>query len=173
MTETDIAPGWRVDEGARAETIAQHDLGALGQNPALTRITDFAAALCDAPVALVSVVEEARQLFLAHTGTDITETPRSVSFCQHAMVGDTVMIVPDAKQDPRFADNALVTGAPYIRFYAGAPIVASDGVPLGALCVIDAKTREVGLTPLQRQGLSVLAEAVVQLFDRNRRLLPG
>ena len=172
-TDTDIAPGWRVDEGARAETIAQHDFEAIGRDPALTRITDFAAALCDASVALVTVVEEQRQQLVARTGTDLTETPRSVSFCQFAMGGEDVMVVPDATQDPRFVDNALVTGPPHIRFYAGAPIVAPDGVPLGALCVIDDKTRAAGLTPLQRQGLTLLAEAVVQRFDRNRRLLPG
>lgn len=173
MIDTEIAPGWQVDERARAETIAQHDLASIGRDPALTRITDFAAALCDAPVALVTVVEEQRQHLVARTGTDLTETPRSVSFCQHAMVGDDVMIVPDATQDPRFTDNALVTGPPHIRFYAGAPIVASDGIPLGALCVIDAKPRAGGLTPLQRQGLAVLAEAVVQRFDRGRRLPVG
>jgi GAF domain-containing protein len=172
MQDEAVAPGWRIDESVRAETIAAHDIEALGRDAALTRITDFAAALCDAPVALVTLVEESCQRLIARTGIDLTETPREVSFCQFAMVGDDVMVVPDATRDPRFAENPLVTGDPAIRFYAGAPIVASDGVPLGSLCVIDTKARGGGLTTLQRQGLSVLAEAVMRRFDRNRRL-PG
>lgn len=168
MTEIATAPGWRIDEDARARVIAELDREGLGSDPALVRITDFAAALCDAPVALVSLVEADRQCFLAHTGTDLNETPRAVSFCQFAMTGNDVMVVPDATVDPRFADNALVTGAPGIRFYAGAPLTASDGTPLGALCVIDNRPRE-GLTPLQRQGLTVLAADVMQRFDRTRR----
>ena len=170
MNDSQTAPGWQIDEAARAATIADHDIDALSADQALTRITDFAAALCEAPVALVSLVEQSCQRFLARTGTDLDQTPRAVSFCQFAMTGDDLMIVPDATADPRFVDNALVTGEPGIRFYAGAPITASDGTPLGALCVIDTATRSEGLTPLQRQGLSVLAEAVMQRFDRNRRL---
>jgi len=169
MQNDATAPGWRIDESVRAETIAAHDLELLGQDPALNRITGFAAALCNAPVALVTVIEESCQRLIARTGTDMLETPREVSFCQFTMIGDDVMVVPDATLDPRFAANPLVTGDPRIRFYAGAPIVTSDGVPLGSLCVIDMAPRD-GLTPVQAQGLTVLAEAVMQRFDRNRRL---
>ncbi|TPG41280.1 GAF domain-containing protein [Sphingomonas koreensis] len=169
MTDKTVAPGWRIDEAARAETIAAHDIDAVRDDPALRRITDFAAALCSTPVALVTLVEESCQRFLARTGTDLSETPRAVSFCQHAMIEQEIMIVPDAALDPRFADNPLVTGDPFIRFYAGAAITASDGVPLGSLCVLDSKPRAT-LTPLQRQGLMVLANDVMQRFDRNRRL---
>ncbi|MCC3262749.1 GAF domain-containing protein, partial [Paenibacillus polymyxa] len=88
------------------------------------------------------------------------ETPRDVSFCALAMLGDNIFVVPDATQDARFIDNALVTGAPHIRFYAGAPLVGGDGEPLGALCVIDTVPRD-DLTPLQRQGLSLLARQVM------------
>jgi GAF domain-containing protein len=171
MTDTETAPGWRIDDTARAETIATHDLEALGKDGALTRITDFAAALCDAPIALVTLVEETEQRFIARSGTDLDGTPRAVSFCQVAMIENDITVVPDATQDARFADFAVVTGEPGVRFYAGAPIKASDGTPLGALCVLDVVPRE-GLTPLQRQGLAVLADDVMQRFDRNRRL-PG
>lgn len=169
MIDTETAPGWRVDESVRAETIAAHDLEALGQDRALSRITDFAAALCGAPIALVTLVEETEQRFLASSGTDLDGTPRDTSFCQFAMVEDDITIVPDATQDPRFANFAAVTGGLGVRFYAGAPIKAWDGTPLGALCVLDVVPRE-GLTSLQHQGLAVLAEAVMQRFDRNRRL---
>ncbi|GAA0305310.1 hypothetical protein GCM10009087_14010 [Sphingomonas oligophenolica] len=161
------ASGWRIDEAVRAEALVAHDIESLRDTSGLTRITDFAAALCEAPVALVSLVEERRQTFLARTGLDATETPRETSFCAFAMLGDAVMIVPDASLDPRFADNPLVTGAPHIRFYAGAPLISDEGVPLGSLCVIDSRPRE-GLTPLQHQGLATLAEAVMARLRDSR-----
>lgn len=158
------APGWQLDEDARAAAIAELGIEGHRDSAALERIVAFAAALCDVPTSLVSIVEARRQTFIARTGLDAEETPRETSFCAHAMVEDDVMVVPDATADPRFADNPLVTGAPHIRFYAGAPLVSSTGVPLGSLCVIDAAPR-AGLTPLQRQGLLVLAADVVNRFE--------
>jgi len=159
--------GWRIDEVVRQQAIDELDLVHLRESGQLDRITDFAAKLFDAPIALVSLVERERQFFPGKTGLDADETPREVSFCQHAMLGTEIMVVPDATQDARFADNALVTGDPDIRFYAGAPLVSAEGVPLGALCVIDRMPRE-GMTDLQRQGLTVLADNVMALFRANR-----
>jgi len=158
-------PGSMTD--LRADVMRSFDIAGLADDPRLTAVTDFAASLCDAPVALVSFVEEQRQWFAARTGFDATETPRELSFCAHAMLGSDVMVVPDATSDPRFTDNALVTGDPHIRFYAGAPLVAEDGTPLGALCVVDTQTR-TGLTDLQQQGLQVLAANVVSLLTLRR-----
>lgn len=158
---------WCGLETDRAAVLALYDLDAGGFRT-LDAITEFAAALCDAPIALVSIVETARQRFLARTGLDATETPRDVSFCAHAMLGDTVFVVPDATLDPRFLDNGLVTGPPHIRFYAGAPLIDADGVPLGALCVIDAVPR-ADLTPLQRQGLALMARQVMVELEGRRR----
>jgi GAF domain-containing protein len=155
------ARGWQIDEKARAAGLGSYDLAALRDTPELRAITDFAGTLCVTPIALISLVEEARQTFIARTGLEVTETPRETSFCAHAMLGDAIMEVPDATADPRFADNALVTGEPRIRFYAGAPLINEDGVPLGALCVIDTVPRPSGLTPAQRQGLIVLAANVM------------
>ena len=152
--------GWERDEDVRAAEIAAHDVESLRNADALKNITDFAAALCEAPVAIVSLVEESQQTFLASTGTDAAGTPRELSFCQYAMLGDDLMVVPDATRDPRFANNPLVTGIEHIRFYAGAPLVSDRGVPLGALCVIDTRPRE-GLTALQAQGLNVMAANVM------------
>lgn len=160
--------GWQIDESKRAETMAAFDFASLRDTAALRRITAFAAALCDAPVALVSLVEEHRQSFLARTGLDVTETPRETSFCQYAMREGTIMTVPDATADPRFADNPLVTGEPGIRFYAGAPLVTDHGVPLGALCIIAHEARPDGLSALQRQGLLVLADDVMHRFNASR-----
>jgi len=158
---------WRGLETDRATILAQYDLDAGGFD-ALDGITDFAAALCGAPISLVSIVEDVRQRLIARTGLEAEGTPRDLSFCAHAMLDDAIFIVPDARIDPRFADNALVTGAPHICFYAGAPLIDGDGVPLGALCVIDSTPR-ADLTLLQRQGLSILARQVTaQLHSRRR-----
>ena len=147
--------------------IARYDLDAGGFD-ALDRITDFAAALCDCPIATVSIVEDERQRFLARTGLEAEETARNLSFCAHAMLEDGIFVIPDARLDPRFADNGLVTDAPCIRFYAGAPLLDADGAPLGALCVIDQKPRD-DLTPLQRQGLILLARQVMVELEGRRR----
>lgn len=126
----------------------------------LTAITGFAAKLCDVPIALVSLVETTRQWFPARTGLDATETPREQSMCAHAMQQSDIMTVPDTLDDPQFAENPLVLGAPNIRFYAGAPLIGPDGTRWGALCVIDRQPR-AGLTDLQQEGLKVLATSVV------------
>jgi PAS domain S-box-containing protein len=154
-------------ETDRAAVLARYDLDAGGFRT-LDQITDFAAALCDAPIALVSIVEHERQRFLARTGLDAEETPRDLSFCAHAMQDDAIFIVPDAREDARFATNALVTGAPHIRFYAGAPLLDGEGTRLGALCIIDNKPRQ-DLTALQRQGLSLLAHQVMVELEGRRR----
>jgi PAS domain S-box-containing protein len=154
-------------ETDRAALLARYDLDA-GEFATLDQITAFAAALCDAPIALVSIVEEQRQRFLARTGLDVEETPRDVSFCARAMLGDAIFVVPDAAIDPHFADNGLVTSAPFIRFYAGAPLIGWDGTPLGALCVIDSRPRD-DLTALQRQGLTLLARQVMVELEGRRR----
>ena len=159
--------GWRTDEQMRINAVAEHDLETLRDDAALKQITDFAAALCDTPTALVSIVEETRQTFLVRTGLDVTETPRETSFCAYAMRSADIMVVPDATRDPRFADNPLVTGEMGLRFYAGAPLIRADGIPLGALCVIDTAPRD-GLTDLQAQGLRVLAADVMMRLSDSR-----
>jgi GAF domain-containing protein len=167
MSTASAFAGWVIDESQRERAIDEIDLSSLRDSGRLDRITAFAAKLCESPIALVSLVERDRQVFAAKTGLDVSETPRPTSFCAHAMLGNEIMVVPDATRDPRFADNPLVTGDPDIRFYAGAPLVNEDGVPLGSLCVIDRAARE-GLTPLQRDGLDVLAEAVMAAFREYR-----
>lgn len=128
-------------------------------------IAVLAARLCETPIAMVSLVAEDEQWFKARVGLDACSTGRDVSFCDHAMRGEGVMVVPDATLDPRFAENGLVTGPPHIRFYAGAPLVSADGQPLGSLCVIDSKPRPQGLTDLQAQALTVLARHVQTLME--------
>ncbi|CAN5380341.1 hypothetical protein BH10PSE1_BH10PSE1_23860 [soil metagenome] len=133
-------------------------------------VVALAARICDAPTALISLVESDIQWFKAKVGLDACETDRDVSFCDHAMRETDVMVVPDATLDPRFADNALVTGELGIRFYAGAPLVSADGFPLGALCIIDYKPRPEGLTDLQTQTLTVLARQVISQLELRRSM---
>lgn len=157
-----------VDVPGRIRVLRDYALDSLDDDPELTEIARFAASLCNAPVALVSLVEEERQRFLAREGLEARETPRDISFCTHAMHGEDLMEVRDAAQDPQFADNPLVTGAPYVRFYAGQPLKSEEGLPLGTLCIIDTAPRPEGLSPFQRQGLSVLAQATMRRL-RSRR----
>lgn len=156
------------DEQERLRVVASFGTDGLQDDPALAEIADFAARLCSAPIALVSLVEDERQCFLARSGLNETETPRSSSFCAHAMLGDAMMVVRDTAEHPQFRDNPLVTGAPHIRFYAGMPLVSREGAPLGALCVIDDKARPFGLSALQHQGLQVLAQAVILRLEGHR-----
>ncbi len=147
-------------DARRLAVLALHDIPELADNRRLSAISDFAAKLCDAPIALVGFIETSRHWFAARTGVDADEAPRETAFCAHAMHHAGVMVVPDATADPRFAANPLVAGPPHLRFYAGAPLVSDEGAPLGALCVFDLAPR-TGLTPLQREGLETLAQAVM------------
>jgi PAS domain S-box-containing protein len=131
----------------------------------------LAARICDTPMAAVSLVDAERQWFKAEIGLGTRETPRPMSFCAHAMLGDAAMIIVDAAQDPRFADNPLVTGAPHIRFYAGYPLKTPRGMPLGALCVLDDKPRPQGLTELQAMALKTLAHQAMTQLELRRALL--
>ncbi|MBX3595747.1 GAF domain-containing protein [Sphingomonas sp.] len=157
------------DEQIRSQAMMELALGGWDGGGEFDAIVALLRELCDAPMVLVSLVESERQRFLGRAGLDATETPRSVSFCAHAMDLPDTMVVPDATLDPRFAQNALVTGDPHIRFYAGAPLVTSSGVPLGALCVIDTVPR-AGLTPVQARTMRVLAANVMTILEARREV---
>jgi GAF domain-containing protein len=107
------------------------------------RIVQFAAAEFDTPMAVISLVDTNRQWFKARVGVDVCSTERDIAFCAHALAGRDLLIVEDAALDPRFAANPLVTGDPFIRFYAGAPLALPCGSVLGTLCVLDTKPRKL------------------------------
>ena len=137
-----------------------YSLGILDTSPQerFDRLTRLACRLFDVKIALVSLVDSDRQWFKSKVGLDVTETPREHSFCSHAILGEDVMVVPDALADARFRDNPLVTGSPDIRFYAGCPIKAPDGAALGTLCVISDQPRD--LDPEDERVLRDLAGTV-------------
>jgi phosphoribosyl 1,2-cyclic phosphodiesterase len=122
-----------------------HRLGILDTAPEerFDRITRIAADAFGVPIAFVSLVDRDRQWFKSRIGVTVTETPREVSLCAHAILLGRPLIVTDTHQDVRFADNPLVVGDPLIRFYAGAPLRTKDGAALGSLCVIDTRPRQV------------------------------
>ena len=130
-------------------------------------ITYLASLICDAPIALISIVDEYRQWFKSRVGLDVVETDRDVAFCAHAIhQPSSLMIVPDAAADPRFSSNPLVTGDPMIRFYAGAPLVSPAGNALGTLCVIDREPRR--LSEDQERALAALSVQVMTLLELRR-----
>ncbi len=127
------------------------------------RLTRIAQYVLQTPIVLISLVDGERQWFKSRQGLAATETPRDISFCGHAIHSSDLFLVSDASVDPRFADNPLVTQAPNIRFYAGAPLELEEGQRIGTLCAIDSKPRE--LTKEQAAVLNDLAQCVVAEFQ--------
>ena len=131
-------------------------------------IVKLASQICGTPISLISLVDEDRQWFKAKVGIDALETPRDISVCQYAILGEEVMIISDTKQDERFMHNPLVTGDPHMRFYAGAPLRAPDGHIIGTVCVLDTQPRN--LSEDQISALRVLAAQVVTLLELRKAL---
>lgn len=126
-------------------------------------LVELASKICNVPISLISLIDKDRQWFKAKKGLESAETPRDVAFCNHAIMQDHIMEIQDATKDQRFVNNPLVLKDPEIRFYAGAPLINSDGYKLGTLCVIDKVPRE--LTAEQRRALEIISAQVMKLLE--------
>lgn len=139
-------------------------------------LVKLAAHVCDVPISLISLVDTKRQWFKANYGLEgVTEMPRDIAFCAHAILSDVITEVRDARTDDRFVENPIVLSDPSIRFYAGAPLILSDGCVLGTLCVLDREPKK--LTKRQRETLLQLSDIIVQCIEvrqqYNQSLLKG
>jgi signal transduction histidine kinase len=150
-------------ENQRQLAIAEYQLGGPEQDPEFDAITELAADLFQVPIALVTILTEERQVFQGACGLDISGTPREHAFCNRTVTQESVFVVEDALADPNYASNRLVTGAPFIRFYAGAPIRLHNGIALGALCLIDREPRQ--LTEGDARRLAMLARTVGDMIE--------
>lgn len=159
-------PPFPVDEGEPARLVALAATGLIDSPPehVFDRLTWLATQLTGCSMALVSLLTSERQWFKARTGVEVSETPRASAFCSHAVLGDELFVVEDARQDARFRDNPLVTGEPHIRFYAGVPVRDRAGHKLGTLCVLDSEPRTLSLE--QQQGLLELGGLVTEEISR-------
>ncbi|HYD31931.1 MAG TPA: GAF domain-containing sensor histidine kinase [Azospirillaceae bacterium] len=151
------------DEVGRLAALSQLRLLEGGREPAFDRLTHLTADLFNVPVALVSLVTDDRQVFKGSCGITAEGSAREIAFCAHAILADEVMVVHDARLDPRFVGNPFVTARPGIRFYAGAPLKVAGGFRLGTLCIIDWHPRAFG--PDERRRLAALATCVVDLIE--------
>lgn len=159
------------DEQRRLATLRGYGLPEVVKGAEFDDIVNLASQICEAPVSLMSLVEVDRQWFAATCGTELTETTLDKSVCSHAILEDEITEIPDTLLDPRTADNPLCHDGTDMRFYAGAPLVAPDGMPIGTLCVLDTKPRR--LTPLQRETLRVLGRQVMAQLELRRNVALG
>ena len=160
-----IAP-YPANELERLAALQQCKILDTVSEPAFDDITQIAAYLCQTPIALVSLIDRDRQWFKSRVGVAVAETDRKLAFCTHAILQDDILIVPDTLEDTRFSDSPLTTGDPHIRFYAGVPLITSEGYALGTLCVIDRVPRQISAA--QIQALKALARQVMVQIELRR-----
>jgi two-component sensor histidine kinase len=161
-----LLPAWT--ESDRLAALRSYRVLDTPPEPAFDALVQLAARACRTPMALISLIDERRQWFKAEVGLGVRETPLDRSICLSAMLQPGLTVVPDLMKDPRFARNPLVTGEPHLRFYAGAVLRTPDGVPLGALCVLDRVPRN--LSEDQTFTLETLAQQVMSHLELRRAI---
>ncbi|MCA6961552.1 sensor domain-containing phosphodiesterase [Pectobacterium odoriferum] len=155
------------DEDKRLAALREYEIKHVLFDPGLSNLISLAANIFSVPIVLVSLVEAERQLFAANVGVPFCETPRDISFCAHTIRKKKIMVVPDALKDARFKNNPLVVGVPYIRFYAGIPLITPSGHAIGTLCIIDLKPRTI-FTKRDEHNLQDLASLVMDKLEMRR-----
>ena len=157
------------NEDERLEALHRYQIVDTAADALFDDLAILASSICNTPVALVTFLDGDRQWFKARVGTEVQEVPRDISFCGYTILSGDLLVVEDAREDERFNQNPLVVNDPNIRFYAGSPLVTSDGFALGSLCVLDRIPRQ--LTASQRDALSALSRQVVAQMEYRRNTL--
>ncbi|MDB4297317.1 ATP-binding protein [Flavobacteriaceae bacterium] len=162
-----IKPVIPKNENERLQALASYRVLDTISESDYDNITAIASEICNTPISLVSLIDNKRQWFKSHHGLDATETPKEIAFCAHAInKPNETFIIPDSRKDERFFDNPLVTGDPNVIFYAGVPLIDTEGFALGTLCVIDNKPKEI--SQKQIDSLNALAKQVTNLLALRR-----
>lgn len=160
-----------IAERRRLDVLDRYRIAGTASESRFDRICRFASELFSTRMAFVTLIEEDRQWFKSCAGYEFEQTLRSESFCQHTITTHDVLVVPDARLDPRFSGLPIVTGKPFIRFYAGAPLTTPDGWRIGALCIADTKAR-ANFSERERKALTGLASMVMEHIELRREGIP-
>ena len=168
VVESGVGARWKEED--RLAALRRYAILDTPPEPDFDNIVRLAALVCRTPVAVISLVEDRRQWFKADVGLDVRETWLVESICAQAILQPGLFIVPDASKDARFDENPIVKGEPHLRFYAGARLDTPEGLPLGALCVLDTAPRQ-DLTEEQAFALTALAGQVMAQLELRRALI--
>jgi GAF domain-containing protein len=156
------------NETHRLDAVRRHSELSINKEKQLQEIVTLACELCSTPIALITLVDETRQHFIAKIGLDMDGSAREESFCNHTIKQDDILMVPDSELDSRFVNSQLVVQEPHIRFYAGIPLETYDGYKVGSLCVIDQKPKK--LTSVQQDSLRLLSKQVISNMELRQTL---
>ncbi|MCE3025426.1 GAF domain-containing protein [Salinicola sp. DM10] len=159
-----IAPSSPDNEQTRLSALHKLELLDTQADEGFDRLTELATRIFDVPMSMITLVDEDRQWFKSRQGLSVCETPRRISFCGHVVADGVPLVIHNALKDARFADNPLVLGSPFIRFYAGYPLFVESGACIGTLCLIGTLPRAFDEGDMDRLRLmAALAEELVSL----------